>query len=73
MVNDKDNANIHVFGKSGKGRVGRELLNCHKPDCFHYKVCHEWASLGNENFINESSGNCDNYEPITDNKGYMLR
>lgn len=36
-------------------------MDCNRKDCIHYKVCEEWKSLGNENYINESNGNCDNY------------
>lgn len=36
-------------------------MNCNKLDCVHYKVCEEWKSLGNDNYINESNGNCDCY------------
>lgn len=36
-------------------------MNCDKTDCKHYKVCEEWKSLGNDNYINESNGNCDCY------------
>ncbi len=35
---------------------------CNKTDCIHHKVCREWQSLGNENCINESNGNCDLYQ-----------
>lgn len=36
-------------------------MNCDKTDCIHYKVCEEWKSLGNDNYINESDGSCDCY------------
>lgn len=36
-------------------------MDCNKTDCIHYKVCEEWKSLGNDNYINESNGNCDCY------------
>lgn len=36
-------------------------MNCDKTDCKHYKVCEEWKSLGNDNYINDSYGNCDHY------------
>lgn len=36
-------------------------MDCNKSDCIHYKVCEEWKSLGNDNYINESNGNCDCY------------
>ncbi len=36
-------------------------MDCNRKDCIHYKVCEEWKSLGNENYINESNGNCDHY------------
>ena len=37
-------------------------MNCNKKDCIHYKVCEEWKLLGNDNYINDSYGNCENYE-----------
>ena len=39
-------------------------MDCNKSDCIHYKVCEEWKSLGNDNYINESNGNCDLYSAI---------
>lgn len=36
-------------------------MDCDKSDCVHYKVCEEWKSLGNDNYINDSYGNCDFY------------
>ena len=36
-------------------------MDCNKTDCIHYKVCEEWKSHGNDNYINESNGNCDCY------------
>ena len=36
-------------------------MNCNRTDCTHYKVCEEWKSLGNDNYINDSYGNCENY------------
>lgn len=38
-------------------------MNCNKTDCIHYKVCQEWKSLDNDNYINDSYGDCENYNP----------
>ena len=37
-------------------------MECGKTDCLHNKVCNEWKLLGNDNYINDSYGNCDFYE-----------
>lgn len=37
-------------------------MECEKSDCIHNKVCKEWQSMGNDNYINDSHGNCDCYE-----------
>ena len=36
-------------------------MNCNRTDCIHYKVCEEWKLLDNDNYINDSYGNCDYY------------
>ena len=41
-------------------------MDCNRTDCIHYKVCEEWKSLGNDNYINDSYGNCDNYSPTVE-------
>lgn len=41
-------------------------MNCDRTDCIHYKVCEEWKSLGNDNYINDSYGNCDYYAPTVE-------
>ena len=44
-------------------------MDCNKTDCIHYKVCEEWKSLGNDNYINESNGNCDCYSSPYNSSG----
>lgn len=39
-------------------------MECGKTDCLHNNVCNEWKLLGNDNYINDSYGNCDFYESI---------
>lgn len=41
-------------------------MNCDRTDCIHYKVCEEWKSLGNDNYINDSYGNCEYYAPTVE-------
>ena len=41
-------------------------MNCDRTDCIHYKVCEEWKSLDNDNYINDSYGNCDYYAPTVE-------
>lgn len=47
-------------------------MNCDKTDCIHYKVCEEWKSLGNDNYINDSYGNCDHYSMSYDSASDLV-
>ena len=37
-------------------------MNCDKTNCVHYKVCKEWKTLDNDNYINDSYGQCEFYK-----------
>ena len=39
-------------------------MKCNKTECLHHKVCQEWVILGNDNYINDSVGYCDLYQPV---------
>ena len=41
-------------------------MDCDRTDCIHFKVCEEWKSLCNDNYINDSYGNCDYYAPTVE-------
>lgn len=47
-------------------------MNCDRTDCIHYKVCEEWKSLGNDNYINDSYGNCEYYAPTVEMPKHSL-
>lgn len=37
-------------------------MDCERKGCVHYGVCSAWRALGNDNYINESNGNCRYFE-----------